>query len=234
LNSLLKNTGTFFNWLRRQRMVSENPLEFVRLVDTRRVEKFRRAFLPVEMQRLLDAAPHERSVVYLTAVNAGLRRNEMQQLTLADLALDSPEPFLRVRASTAKHPKVSRIRLKPEVVDAIRSILPDLAPPNYRVFAGLIPRVPTFRKDLARANVSFLDTHGRRLDFHSLRDTYGTNLASAGVAPFTLKEPMRHSTVQQSEKYYIDAIHLPLADAVAKLPKFSLSNEQVCARRSVS
>ena len=29
---------------------------------------------------------------------------------------------------------------------------------------------------------------------------------------------MRHSTVQQSEKYYIDAKHLPLAAAVAALP----------------
>jgi integrase len=182
----------------------------------------------------LSAAPHERAAVYLTAVNTGLRRSEMMQLTIADLALDLPEPFLRVRASTAKHPKEARIRLKPEVVEAIRSILPDLAPPHYRVFTDGIPRVRTFKKDLARAGIPFLDAHGQRVDFHSLRDTYGTNLAAAGVAPFTLKELMRHSTVQQSEKYYIDATHLPLRDAVAKLPLFRIGNKALLQQAVVA
>jgi integrase len=58
--------------------------------------------------------------------------------------------------------------------------------------------------------------------FHALRDTFGTHLAAAGVAPFVLKELMRHSTVQQSEKYYIDATHLPIAAAMELLPKFTV------------
>lgn len=222
LNSLLKNLCNFFRWLRRQRWVTENPLEFVRCVDTRRVENFRRPFKQEELQQFLAKAPHERAVVYLTAANTGLRRNEMQQLTVADLVLDCLEPYLVVRASIAKHPKQSRIRLLPEVVDAIRTILPDLVPPSHRVFAGLIPRIPTFKKDLKNATIEFLDAHGRRLDFHSLRDTYGTNLALGGVSPWVLKELMRHSTVQQAERYYIDAKLLPLGEAVAKLPKFRL------------
>lgn len=37
---------------------------------------------------------------------------------------------------------------------------------------------------------------------------------------------MRHSTVQLSEKYYIDATRLPLAAAVASLPKFSVLEKQ--------
>jgi integrase len=72
------------------------------------------------------------------------------------------------------------------------------------------------------------------VDFHSLRDTYGTNLAAAGVAPFTLKELMRHSTVQQSEKYYIDATHLPLRDAVAKLPLFRIGNKALLQQAVVA
>ena len=47
-------------------------------------------------------------------------------------------------------------------------------------------------------------------------------MAVSGVAPFVLKELMRHSTVQQSEKYYIDATHLPLAAAMELLPKFTV------------
>jgi hypothetical protein len=36
---------------------------------------------------------------------------------------------------------------------------------------------------------------------------------------------MRHSAVQQSEKYYIDARHLPLAAAIASLPDFTAKVE---------
>jgi integrase len=97
--------------------------------------------------------------------------------------------------------------------------------PSARVFAA-IPRVRTLMKDLKAAGIPFEDTLGRRVDLHALRDTYGTHLAVAGVAPFVLKELMRHSTVQQSEKYYIDATHLPLAAAVASLPKFSVMDEE--------
>jgi integrase len=67
------------------------------------------------------------------------------------------------------------------------------------------------------------------LNFHALRDTFGTHLAAAGVALFVLKELMRHSSVQQSEKYYIDATHLPLAAAVSSMPAFT-----VCAPPSVT
>mgnify|MGYP001556798681 CR=1 FL=1 len=221
LNALLKDTGTFFRWLRRQRMVSENPLEFVPCMDTRRLEKFRRALTEGEVRRLIAAAPYDRAVIYLLAVYTGLRRAEIGQLTIGDFVFDSPAPFVRVRASTAKNPKESQLRLRPEVVEAIRSVLPDSASATERMFSS-VPRVRTFKKDLERAGIAFADGDARRVDFHALRDTFGTHLAASGVAPFVLKELMRHSTVQQSEKYYIDARHLPLAAAVASLPAFSL------------
>ena len=65
--------------------------------------------------------------------------------------------------------------------------------------------------------------HVWRVDFHALRDTFGTRLAASGATPFVLKELMRHNTVQQSEKYYIDARQMPFAAALATLPK-SLSD----------
>ena len=85
-----------------------------------------------------------------------------------------------------------------------------------------VRRVRAFKINLAVAGIPFEGANGRRANFHALRDTFGTHLAASGVAPFVLKELMRHSTVQQSEKYYIDATHLPLAAAVASLPAFSL------------
>jgi integrase len=128
-----------------------------------------------------------------------------------------------VRACAAKNPKESQLRLRPEIVTALRTVLPVAPQPGQLAFPT-VPRVRTFRNDLERAGIAFEDNDGRRVDFHALRDTFGTHLAAAGVAPFVLKELMRHSTVQQSEKYYIDARHLPLAAAVASLPTFSVAS----------
>lgn len=233
LNALLKDTRTLFRWLRRQKMASENPLKFVQRVDTRRLEKYRRALTEDEVRRLIAAAPHRRAVVYLLAIYTGLRRAEIGQLTVGDLVFDSPAPFVRIRSGTAKHPKVTNQRLRPEVVYALRSILPETARQVDIVFPS-VPRVRTFQKDLAAAGIPFEDESGRRVDFHALRDTFGTHLAASGVAPFVLKELMRHSTVQQSEKYYIDATHLPLAAALAALPTFALSESDKGVEKSAS
>lgn len=226
-SDLLKNTRAFLNWMRRRRMLRENPLEFVRDVDNRRTEHFRRALSEDEIRRLLAAAPHERAVVYLTALRTGLRHRELQEVTVADLALDSPAPVLRVRASIAKHPKDAYQRLTPDVVDAIRSVLPAAAHPARKVFEGMVPRVPTLKRDLAKAGIPFQDALGRRVDLHAMRHTFGTQLAAAGVPPFILKELMRHSSVRESEKYYIDGTQVPTAAAVAVLPRFDLPNNRL-------
>jgi hypothetical protein len=46
--------------------------------------------------------------------------------------------------------------------------------------------------------------------------------SSTEVQTDVLNELMRHSTVQQSEKYHSDARHPPFAAVVASLPAFSV------------
>ena len=78
----------------------------------------------------------------------------------------------------------------------------------------------TFKRDLRRAGIEFIDAKGRRADFHSLRHTLGTNLALAGTAPRVAMEAMRHSDIRLTTKTYTDTGLLPVSDAVAKLPSF--------------
>lgn len=89
-------------------------------------------------------------------------------------------------------------------VAAVRSILPAITSKLTRVFAH-VPCFSTFKRDLAEAGIRFEDEHVPRVDLHALRDMLGTHLAASGATPFVQKELMCHSTVQQSEKYYIDA-----------------------------
>ncbi|MDA1166324.1 MAG: tyrosine-type recombinase/integrase [Planctomycetota bacterium] len=47
------------------------------------------------------------------------------------------------------------------------------------------------KRNLEAAGIPYQDKAGRFLDFHSLRHTFGTNLARAGVAPKVAQELMR-------------------------------------------
>ncbi len=208
--------------MKKQRILQENPLAHVGRVDTRLTQQFRRALTPDEARRLLAAAPHTRAVVYLVLLETGLRRNELNQLTLGDFELESPAPCVHVRAAITKTKKEATLPLRAEVVKAIRSILPDAAMPFEYVFRGKLPRIPTMKRDLAKAGIPFQDESGRRVDLHALRETFCTNLSATGVYPRVAMELMRHRDIRQTMRTYTDTSKLPLITAIAGLPVLSI------------
>lgn len=221
VNDLLKNTCNFFEWMRRSRMVAESPLEFVNPVKVTPTE-FRRALTTEQAQQLFKVSSPHRAAIYLMALRTGLRRKELQSLTVADFALDAPRPSVRVSASVTKNHKEAVLYLPDEVVPVIRSILPDNAMPFEKVFPR-IPRVRTFKKDLKRAGISFEDEGGRRLDLHALRLTFCMDAGDAcGGDLRVLQALMRHSDIRTTMRYYKDSSRLPLSNVIAKLPQLTL------------
>ena len=216
------SVGTFYQWLRRNRMVLHNPLEFVRIKVPRVV--YRRAESPANVQRLLSVAAPHRAAVYLVALQTGLRRKELEELKESDFELDAPQPFVRVPASITKNRKEATIWLRPEVVAVIRHLKSDSQICEAKIFKGLIPRLPRFRADLELAGIPFLDGRGRRFDFHALRVTFGTNLSAAGVAPRIAMELLRHSDIKLTMNVYTDAAQLPTSAAMASLPGFTVDS----------
>ena len=222
-NDAMLNASAFFNWLPKQRVIRENPLLGVERVDTRLTPQFRRALTPDEAQRLLAASPPTRAVVYLVLLETGLRRSELNQLVWGDFELESPTPSVRVRASITKTKKEASLPLRAEVIRAIRSILPENVLSFEFIFRGKLPRIPTMKKDLANAGISFKDDSGRRVDLHALRETFCTNLSATGVYPRVAMELMRHRDIRQTMKTYTDTSRLPLEAAIAGLPFLGLS-----------
>jgi len=222
LNNLLSAYQVFHGWLVHQKRALESPLAHVQRINTRGTWKqYRRGLTADEMQRLLGVAPAHRRVVYLFAAFTGLRRSEMNALQWGDIDLGAGNPFVRARASTTKNRKEAVLPLHPELVAALREIRPAEAAPFTPVLRGLIPRVPTLRKDLVRADIPFEDEKGRRADLHSLRMTFGTNLTLSGAAPRVVMELMRHSDIKLTMRIYTDAGQLPLADTIKTLPTYS-------------
>ena len=83
------------------------------------------------------------------------------------------------------------------------------------------------RADLADAGIPYKDDAGRVADFHALRHTFITNLASGGVHPKTAQTLARHSDIALTMKRYSHSYQEQEIDALRKLPDLSESSRQV-------
>lgn len=218
LNHYLAGVGSFFEWMRRHGRISANPLASVGRVETRGRERCRRALTPDEARRLVAAAG-ERAALYLVALRTGLRRGELHALLWSDVGIDSPRPFVQVRASTSKNHKAAVLPLAHEAADALRE-LRESSTSSRRVFAGLLPKegLDFLKADLLEAGIAFEDPERGRVDFHALRHTFCSHLHACGVGQRIAQDLMRHSDPRLTASTYTDTALLPLGDAVDALP----------------
>jgi integrase len=181
---------------------------------------------------------HERVLLYCTAIQTGLRQNELRSLTRANLFLDGPEPFITCSGHSTKNKKDARQHVKPELA---RELLASLNG-HGQVFCGMPDRqhvATCCRADLAAARAAWVKeatdeaerlrreqsdfllatNHGGEVfDFHSLRHTCGAWLALAGCHPKVVQTVMRHSTITLTMDAYGHLFPGQVADATAKLP----------------
>jgi integrase len=209
----------FCKWL--EPRTGGNPMGSVERIkalgDPRRK---RRAFTPAELLRLVNVAG-ERGIVYLVAAFTGLRRGELEQIEWRDVHIDGTQPYISVRSSIAKNARCVAQPLPRKIADAIRQCRRGDVGPHDLVFKRLMSDMNRFRADLAAAGISYVDEKWERADFHSLRKTFATELAKAGVATRVAMELMRHSDANLTTKIYTDAGMLPIWDAVGALPMFN-------------
>jgi integrase len=222
VNDLLSNMRAFLNWMKRRSLIAANPLEHVQKVSNDSPGGFRRALSVDEITRLLRVAPTHRATVYQTILYTGLRRREINGLRWGDFEFEAVPPRLHVPSSISKNRKASTHFLRPELTETLTRFRPTEAKPGDWAFRGKVPRVPTFKRDLAAAGIPFEDERGRRVDLHALRTTYGTLLSASGVSPRVAMELMRHSDLKLTMKVYTDASQLPLVQEAARLPSFPL------------
>jgi len=133
-----------------------------------------------------------------------------------------------VPSSISKNRKESIHYLRPELAESLRIFRPNDAKPEDFVFRGQMPRIPTFKRDLAAAGITFEDVRGRRIDLHGLRKTYGTMLAAAGVSPRVAMELMRHSDMKLTMGVYTDVAQLPMIAETARLPSLPPTHPSGC------
>ncbi len=232
-NYYLGAVRQFCRWMVAHGRASESPLTVLRPLNAaldRR--KIRRAFTEKELRSLLRAAEKgpvlcamtgkERALLYRLAVETGLRAGELRSLTGASFDLKATSPTVTVEAAYSKRRRKDVLPLRADTARLLRAWLRTRLP-SSRAFnlPTQNPLREALQTDIKAAKIKGLDDPKRPLDFHSLRHTFLTNLARAGVHPKTAQALARHSTISLTLDRYT---HVSLGDevrAVEALPDLS-------------
>jgi integrase len=230
-NHFLSAVRQFIRWVVTNGFAVEDPLRVLRPLNPRMDRRLiRRAFEPDELRALLRATAigpvrqgltgSERVTLYVLAVESGLRANELRSLRASSFDLATDRPTVKVEAGASKRRRDDVLPLKPETARALQVHLRNHQPWD-RAFRlnGSWRAAEMIAEDREAAGIRTTD--GRALDFHSLRHTFISNLARAGVAPRVAQALARHSTPMLTFGVYA---HLGSDDerrALASLPDLS-------------
>jgi integrase len=159
----------------------------------------------------------DRAILYLVLVQTGLRVGELAQILVRDVRIDDQACRIDLPAKVGKNRREAVIPLRRDLVDALRPRL-EGKPPTAVVFDEPSSLIARFNADCKRAGIPKRDERDRTLDIHSLRKTFNTWLAKAGVAPRVAQELMRHQHIELTMGVYTDPALFDLAAAVEALP----------------
>ena len=166
-----------------------------------------------EARRL--AQGRARVLVYAVATGTALRQGELKRLRWQDV--DRDRQTVHVPPTSAKSRKGQSVPLRDDLAAALAAFRPTGIALSAPVFAGrTFPTQRTLLADLAAAGIARRDESDRVVDFHSLRVSFVSALAAAGVHPRVAQALARHAHVDTTMRCYTDLALLDLRGAVAK------------------
>lgn len=163
----------------------------------------------------------ERSLLYRLLLTSGMRKGEIMSLTVGQLALNDTPPVLRIPGSKTKNRQDATIPLHPNLVPELRKWhremleiardqamraghpLPKKLHDGTKVFKVANSFTSVLYRDMQVAGIERKNARGI-VDVHSMRYTYATNLAKAGVHPRVAQGCLRHSKIDLTLRIYTD------------------------------
>ena len=201
------------------------PLHEAMTIRRGRRKGERAARIKPETQARLERAGKHRALIYLTALNTGLRRSELAELLVDDLHLESPTPYWELDETRTKNKQSARIPLRSDLVTALRTWIQESGKQSGDKVFDIPPYAQIsriFKKDLNKAGIPYQDERGRYFDFHSLRKCTGSFLRQAKIDPSISKIYMRHSDIRLTMEVYNDELMLDLKEAMDAMPRLTL------------
>ena len=236
---------SFINWLVIVNRVNTNPLNNLpRFKENIDIRHERRALTVDELTRLLESAlsgdvwrgmsGYERYLLYLTAMETGIRWSELRSLRRDSLDFSGTTSRITLEAGYTKNGKTEVLPIKDELAEELQNYFTaNLALPNTLLFPNM-PKgtvgAKMIRFDLKNTGTSecqeipYQDEAGRIADFHALRHSFITGLANSGVHPSTAQRLARHSTIELTMNRYTHSSLENQYEAVEKLPELKISS----------
>jgi len=203
INGYILSLKTLLNWCVVTNRLKKNPLtSFKNLNEAIDIRKKRRALTEEEVKRLYDAAEHrkrhifsgetdcrkrstfsgkEARLIYMTLVNTGFRSAELASIKVYQINFE--KCYIELHAENEKRRKGTRQPISKQFAEILQTWVKDTNKKETDFLFNYTPRqlINSFKCDCKFANIAHKQTDGRSIDIHSLRKTYGTMLARAGV-----------------------------------------------------
>jgi len=190
----------------------------------------------------------ERALIYKTLVLTGLRKGELESISVGQADLGGPVPYVLLHAKDEKARRGAEIPLRKDLAAELRAWLdetlallqaearerdepvPARLPPTKKLLTVPKGLIRIFNRDLVFAGIASMekrggkeivsktDERGRTVDIHALRHTFGTHLCRAGVPLRTAQAAMRQSDPSLTANVYADPKLLDVPGAVEALP----------------
>ena len=192
----------------------------------------------------------ERALIFKTMILTGLRQGELASLSIGQVFLDEPMPYLDLDPADEKNREGSQILLRRDLADDLTEWIasmktghtgdfgdaegvvslplhqgrqPDELPATTPLFTVPDQMVKILDRDLKAAGIPKHDGRGRVIDMQALRRSFGTYLSKGGVAPRTAQAAMRHSKIDLTMNVYTDPKLLDVHGALDVLPALPIS-----------
>lgn len=228
VNVDIKTLNAAFNRARRQGIISTNPVEAVELP---KVESHTRdVFTPAQVKMLVETAPSiDWKTLILLGFYTGARLRDCAAMTWENVELANgviahkqqktgKQVIIPLHADLEAHLSSLASTDKPET-----HLCPSLAEKDSGGKTGLSA---TFKDIMRTAGIDTQTVPGMghrpfsKLTFHSLRHSFNSALANAGVSQELRMKLTGHTTADVNAKYTHHEL-APLKAAVAKLPSLS-------------
>lgn len=216
LNNYAEALRAFCTWCLKRDLFDKDPLRHLQRLDES-IGSLRRALQVEEINRLRAHAPYYRWIVYWTALETGLRANELRSLTVGDL--DTKDCFLRLHKAWTKNRRDGFQPISSELAQQLLAWADSgearalylkhfsrkqtkTAIPSNRLLYVPTHTARSLDLDLAAAGIPKKTDEGK-LDFHALRTAFITLAIEDKEANIKEVQTLaRHSTPQITLNHY--------------------------------
>lgn len=250
INKMYDLVNKTFKEAKKRKIIAENPMEFIKKSNSKQTKVKVRALTKSEQKKLIHILLTEDirySRQMLLSLSSGLRMGEVNGLDIADIYF----PFNRYtvkrtvsrgengRAILSDTTKTSAGTRTLTMTDSVRELLEDCIGSRTEglIFTDNGKLISTqkvytqFMRVLKKYDILDKTITDGKIDLHSLRHTFGTRCAEAGMPPKVLQEIMGHTDISITMNTYFYATKDYINDNMLRIDSI-LQSEGLSVKQS--